>query len=156
MTHTCFLHSPQPPHSIFVLYSAISLGRAIIIHYKGLQSTVTELHYDVVEALFEIAQLDNMKATAITSAGAMLPYFNAFFSYKSWNQSCSQWRSAMPGVFAHYIKLHIWRLRGRKQISVHLGVVQFVKKNKTLYVRSKTYKNTKLKELENSIPGKFS
>lgn len=48
MAHTCFLDSFPLPHSLFVLYSAMFLPHAIIIHYKGLQSTVTELYYDEV------------------------------------------------------------------------------------------------------------
>lgn len=64
---TCIIHgthllSRQLPSPLsFVLYSAMFSPRAIIIHYKCLQSTVTELHYDEV-GLFEFTQLDNLNA----------------------------------------------------------------------------------------------
>lgn len=48
--HNTHLFSRQlpPSEAPFVLYSAMYLPRAIIIHYKSLQSTVTEHHYDEV------------------------------------------------------------------------------------------------------------
>lgn len=56
-THLLFQRLAAP-HHVFVLYSAMFSSLAVIIHYKGLQSTVTSLHYDEV-GLFELSQLNH-------------------------------------------------------------------------------------------------
>lgn len=55
--NTPFQWLPPPCH-VFVLYSAMFSSLTVIIHYKGLQSTVTWLHYDEV-GLFQLSQLDD-------------------------------------------------------------------------------------------------